>query len=140
MNFTMDKEQIYQVIIDFFGEKSGVAAVYVFGSLLKKRPDQSHDVDIAVLYQHEMVPDFFQIVNERETLSEKLHKEVDLVLLNGASPILKRQVLEKGKLILDQQPKIRHYFHMHAVSEYHDFRRIRRPLEEKMTKERVLRG
>jgi len=136
----MAKENIYQAINHFFREKSGVAAVYVFGSLVKNEPDQSHDIDIAVLYLHERVPDYFQIVNDRESLSEQLNKEVDLVLLNGASPILKRQVLEKGKLILDQQPKIRHYFHMHAVSEYYDFRRIRRPLEEKLIKEKILRG
>ena len=40
-----------RIIANYFREKPGVAAVYLFGSVAKGRPGRGSDVDIGVLWQ-----------------------------------------------------------------------------------------
>jgi hypothetical protein len=62
------------------------------------------------------------VLAARLDLSTLLGREVDLVDLRRASPILGRQVLRDGRLLLDRDPVDRHVFAMLLPSRYVDLK------------------
>jgi len=121
----------------FFRAKPDVVAVYLFGSLAKDKGTSFSDVDIAVYYRPRQVPNFRTQLNEQEDLAGLLGREVDLVILNKADPILKRQIFEKGIPLLNQDPKALGEFYIYSFTEYDDLKRIRAPLEKNILKREI---
>lgn len=124
-------------IIGFFEKKKGVVAVYLFGSEAKKKGNKASDVDIAVLYEGSSVPDFHSKLEIQEALSSRLKKEVDVVVLNKANPILKHQVLKYGELLLNNNPSLVNTFIVRSLMEYDDIKRVRAPIEKNILKGRI---
>ena len=58
------------------------------------------DVDTGILFNK--TPDIYELNNIKEDLSALLKKDVDVVTLNGASPVLRMQVLKKGELVFQK--------------------------------------
>lgn len=127
-------------IESFFEGKKGVVAVYLFGSSAKKTKPVPEDVDIAVLFQRGSVPDFQEQIEMQEELVSLLKKEVDLVVLNRANPILKFQVLQHGRLIANADPSQLNLFVVRTLMEYDDIKRVRAPIERNILKGRVHGG
>lgn len=128
---------VQKVIIAFFEKRKGIAAVYFFGSRAKNKETRQSDVDIALLYESGSVPDFRSKLEIQEALSAKLKKEVDVVILNKANPILKYQVLKHGKLLLNNNLSAVNAFFVRSIMEYDDIKRIRAPIEKNMLRGRV---
>lgn len=126
-----------KTLITFFRAKEGIVAVYLFGSQAKQKGHGGSDVDIAVLYEEDKVPDFRNQLELRDTLSGILKKEVDLVFLNRANPILKHQILKYGALLLNHHPSLVNRFFVRTLMEYDDIRRIRVPIEKNILKRRL---
>jgi len=84
--------------------KHGVVLAYLFGSRAKGTARASSDVDIAVLLPYDTPrAKFFDVrlalTNE---LMDLLHKnEVDVVVLNEATPLLAREILSAGKILYE---------------------------------------
>ena len=55
------------------------------------------DIDVAIMF--EKVPNFYGLSDLQVQLSSHVGKEVDNVVLNAASPVLRKQVLKYGLLI-----------------------------------------
>lgn len=121
-------------IIAFFEKIPGVAAVYLFGSASKERKNPE-DIDIAVLFDDNAIPDFRTQLRWREDLTALLKKEVDWVVLNKANPILRHQVL-RGNLLVNNDPDRVNCFFSRTVSEYSDLKKIRAPIEKNLLKGR----
>jgi hypothetical protein len=66
----------------------------------------------------------------RENLVDLFHKEVDLVCLNSASPIIGMQVLKYGKCVLGMDQKLLHIYQMTLFTDYCDLKKLRQPMEE----------
>ena len=80
--------------------------MYLFGSTVSARLLEQSDVDIGVLYKPDCIPDMMQQrLQEQTELSGLLQREVDLVTLNKASPILGYQVLKYGECILNRDQR-----------------------------------
>jgi predicted nucleotidyltransferase len=88
-------------IRNYFAEKPGIVAVYLYGSLPQGRITSFSDVDIGVLYAKEQIPNFEEQVDDSIALSDQLQREVDLVNLNTVSPVLRMQVLKRGQVVLN---------------------------------------
>jgi hypothetical protein len=58
-----------------------------------------------------------------DKLSEILENDVDLIILNTSSPLLKYQVIKHGKIIYSQNEEARIIFEVKAQREYLDFSR-----------------
>lgn len=119
----------------FFSEEQGTLLAFLFGSFANKRMRRSSDVDIGILFR--TVPDAYAINDLREKLSSLLQREVDLVTLNQASPVLKMQVLKNGILIYVSHRKYFHQFFVDTVNQYDDLKRIRKNCEESILKGRI---
>lgn len=109
----------------------GVVAAYVFGSQVSGKAGPLSDVDIAVWAD----PAFDQGTGmswrlELERLaSEALHTdEVDLVVLNGISPLLRHRVIASNEILVDRDPPRRVRFEAQAMLDYLDTKPLRAAL------------
>jgi predicted nucleotidyltransferase len=115
------------------GPREAVAA-YLFGSFARGEQRPSSDVDVAVLYRA-LPPstlDAPQFALEAD-LEQMLGRDVQVIVLDTASPDLVHRVLRDGKVVLDRDPSARIAFEVWARNEYFDIepvlRRYRRPSE-----------
>lgn len=124
--------QLYPKIVQSVAQMPGISACWLFGSqaLGHARPDS--DVDIALLFTHDQVPDFMALMSKQEELARILEKKVDLVCLNDAGPIIGKQVLDKGKVlkVFEEDTFLR--YRMTNISMYEDLKRVRAPYEKKL--------
>lgn len=119
-----------KAISTYFERRSGVVAVYLFGSYGRGRARLDSDVDIAVLFEYRRVPDLNQQLQIKLDLASLLKKDVDLVVLNRANSVLKFQVLKHGVMILNQNRKLAGDFFARVVTEYADLKRVRAAMEQ----------
>jgi uncharacterized protein len=134
-NAAAKKSAILGTLGSFFRGVQGVDLAFLFGSIATGRSHGKSDVDIGVLFNPD-VP-VRDIQNIREELSDALRKEVDLVALNHASPVLRMQVLKHGVLIYAAERKRFYDFFVETVNQYDDLKRVRRPCEESILKGRI---
>jgi len=93
------------------------------------------DIDIAVLLSEtpqKMLEYYLHLVDE---LSQVLGNEVDLIILNTASPLLKHQTIKHGKVVYCRDEKARIEFEARAQDEYLDFSRAIARYEECLMKQ-----
>ena len=123
----LDKEKISLLAAQY-----NLALVILFGSHSREESTPMSDTDIAVLidtnardisYKLElaMLLDFQKVVN---------NGEVDLVLLNKATPFLKYQVATEGKLLFEKQNDLYVEFMIKAMKEYEDVRHFEKYYNE----------
>lgn len=94
-----------QIIRGFASGRDAVIAIHVFGSTATGKERSGSDIDLAV-----MVSGAFSGMEriEMETaLSNLLHKDVDLVVFDRATPLLQHQILKYGRLIYEAAPRER---------------------------------
>jgi predicted nucleotidyltransferase len=108
--------------------------VFLFGSIARGFSTDASDVDIAIMF--ERVPDFFELNDLRDQLSRCAGKEVDLITLNTASPIIKMQVLRYGLLIKKDERDYNEFF-VSTVREYSDLKYVRKEIEANLSKGRL---
>lgn len=118
-----DSSDVERAVAHCASKRREVAAAYVFGSVATGRPRRDSDVDVAILlakplpasrvlsYRLELMAD----------LGSALHRsDVDLVLLNDASPLLAHRVLSKGRLVFERSRSARVRFQVRTASRYAD--------------------
>ena len=131
----ISKTFIARKIRSFFKAKDGISLVFLFGSLVRDQMNSQSDVDVGILF--DKVPDFYEINNIKGELSSLIKKEVDLAVLNEASPILRMQVLKNGVMILEKQKNAYSFFYSKTVQEYDDLKQIRKTCEDNILKGRI---
>jgi predicted nucleotidyltransferase len=104
-----------------------IIALYLFGSAATGTQTPLSDIDIAVLLPED-IP-VHQYFDRRLQMTLDLMqllgaKEVDLVILNQAPPLLKHQVISHGKVIYCRDEPQRSRFEARALLEYLDFKPI----------------
>jgi predicted nucleotidyltransferase len=129
------KHEFVGVLEPFLVQAKGILLAFVFGSSVSRRMQTASDVDIGILFGS--IPNIFQINALAAELSSLVKKEVDLVVLNRASPILKMQVLKKGVLVFAKDLKIYHQFFVDTVNQYDDLKRIRKTCEDNLLRGRI---
>ena len=127
--------ELVRILEPFLAQKRRILLVFLYGSAVSGRTHAASDVDIGILFG--AVPNVSQTNALTAELSSVLGKEVDLVVLNHASPILKMQVLKKGVLAFAGDPKIYHRFFVDTCNQYDDLKRIRKVCEDNILKGRI---
>jgi predicted nucleotidyltransferase len=121
----------------YIEDQPDVLAAIVFGSAASGRLSVESDLDLALLFADDGVPDAFAALDLRAALEQQARRDVDLVVLNRASTILAFQAIKKGQLIFCRDPRAYQRYVVRLVSEYADFKRIRRPIEEAVLRRRI---
>jgi len=92
----MNIEKEITEIKEFLASKEEVLLSFIFGSFIEGRLTEESDIDIAILFKNK--PDFSFLIDIMDRINQITGREADIVILNEASPIIKMQVLKKGKL------------------------------------------
>jgi predicted nucleotidyltransferase len=99
----------------------GVVAVYLFGSVARGTASKRSDVDVGLLYQKSPPRTYRgQPYLIQADLSERLGRDVDVVVLNDAPVDLVHRVLRDGVLLFDIDKSVRIAFEVRARNEYFD--------------------
>ena len=109
-----------------FRRRKQIAAVYLFGSAATGKDRRNSDLDLAIISK--------RIITSRERLkietelSNRLRRDVDLVVFGQASPLLQHQILKYGRLVSENDPDERVRQEVRARSEYLDTRHLFREI------------
>lgn len=113
-------------ILNYFKNKKGIIAIYLFGSYAEGKKIHSNDIDIGILLDKTNQG----IINERRKdcviqLGRVLRKDIHPVILNLASEELMRQIFLKGKcLLVNDSMKLARFkmFMFSKIAEFGDYR------------------
>ena len=119
---------------EFSLQRENLLLVFLFGSIARGFGTDESDVDVAIMF--ERVPDFFGLNDLRDQLSRCAGREVDVLILNTASPIIKMQVLRYGVIIKKDNRAYSDFF-VTTVKEYHDLKFLRKEIEVNLLKGRI---
>lgn len=107
-----------------------IRAAILFGSEADGTANKESDIDIALLYGVSQIPTPLQLLAFRQELSDYMHQDVDVVLLNEASPIIAMQVAKYGKPLFVRDQKAFDEFEVRLITDYADVKQMRRPFEK----------
>jgi predicted nucleotidyltransferase len=112
-------------IIDFLENKfPELSGIYIYGSYAINQENQESDIDIAFLTEEKITT--VEKWKIQEELAAKLDKDVDLVDLKNASVVLRKEIIEKGKLIYSTNQYKVESFEMTTLSMYIDLNETRK--------------
>lgn len=126
-----------EIIKEYLKEKAGIAAVYLYGSAASGRVQAGSDIDIALLYKRGEEPDHNKRLQIEDHLTSVLKREVDLLVLNDASPIIRMQVLKKGIKVLERDRKEVNRYFVQTMNEYSDLKITRSVIEKNISRARI---
>ncbi|MCK9231040.1 MAG: nucleotidyltransferase domain-containing protein [Syntrophales bacterium] len=111
-----------------------IVLAFLFGSAAAGRETPASDLDIALLFRE--APSRERVEAIRQALEQATGREIDLVLLNDASPIIRMQVLKKG-IPLIRRGRAYEAFFTRTVNEYEDLKYQRREIEKNIHRGRI---
>lgn len=124
-------------IKDYLSGKPAILVAFLYGSQVTGRGDSDSDIDIALLYDRNFLPDVEQRLQLVDDLVSVTKRDVDLLILNDASPIICMQVLRKGNIIFEKDHQAYLDFFVKTVSKYDDLKRVRSGIEQNLMKGRI---
>lgn len=127
--------EIFTRLADFFGKKSEVLLVFLFGSAASRKMAEGSDIDIGILFEFQL--DFYKVNEFKNELSSMFKRDIDIANLNSASPVLKMQVLKNGVLVFAKDKKIYNQFYVDAINQYDDLKQTRKICEDNILKGRI---
>jgi len=118
-----DLSSITRAVSRCVARRPEIQAAYVFGSVASGRARADSDVDVAVLIDRRVPPG--RILKYRlklmADLGTALHRsDVDVVILNEASPLLAHRVLSQGTLVFERSASARVRFQTKTAGLYLD--------------------
>jgi predicted nucleotidyltransferase len=131
----IDKHTIREKLKDLLSEYDNATLVFLFGSYAEDNVTVFSDLDIAVVFRD--IPDIYLVNELKGKLEGALKIAVDIVMLNSASPVIRMQVLKKGVLLINRDPRVYNQFFVDTLKAYDDLKRNRREIEENILKGRI---
>jgi len=127
----MKMNKIKAKISRIFKKYPQINTAYLFGSEAKGKARCGSDIDVAVLLREdcENRPDYLELKVE---LERALDKDVDLVILNDASEVLKHQVRTDGKIIYEIDPELTKKWILRSRKMYEDYLHLHRIYMKKL--------
>ena len=105
-------------------ERQDVCLAYLFGSIAAGTARGGSDVDVAILFDEVPAPSVLDVLSER--LGAAAQRPVDLIVLNFAPPLLAREVIARGRLLLCRDDSARVRFETRTTARYQDTAHLRR--------------
>ena len=119
----VDASGIERAVARCASRRREIAAAYVFGSVATGRTRNDSDVDVAVLLARPLPPAraLAYRLKLMADLGSALHRsDIDVVVLNEASPLLAHRVLSKGRLVFERAKSARVRFQVRTANQYAD--------------------
>lgn len=124
-----------EILGEYFAKRAEITLVFIFGSAVKGLLTEDSDVDMAILFKE--IPDHTTLNQIRNDLSDAFKREIDVVVLNDSSPIIRMQVLKNGILAVNKDSAVYNDLFVRTVKEYDDLKHIRKEIEDSILKGRI---
>ena len=122
-------------IKNYFTNKAGIAAVYLYGSCASGQVHPGSDVDIAILFGNRDRVSLNQRLEEFHVeLSRILKKDLHLTALDFSGEVHLKQILKKGRCLIVNDSKTLAYFTMEALTKIADFQYYLNKMQSAMTR------
>ncbi len=131
----MELDQLTSVLTNYLRRQPDVRLAYLFGSQAQGRAHALSDVDVALLLAEHLSPLEQSRVRLRltgELMALLQREDVDLVVLNQASLLLRHRVLRDGRLLFANDDRERVRFAAETYRRYLDCRYMYDVLDEAM--------
>lgn len=116
-----EKNRIIHVLNDYFKNRHDIVFAYLFGSFASGCENKLSDVDIAVYFSRDVLSsDIKRYLDMKIELEELLKREIDLVVLNTAKPLLKSRILNNRIKIISRDSLTEGEFISRSFGEYFD--------------------
>lgn len=135
MHSNIKDSDIFKKLGKFFKKNGEIRLMFLFGSIVTKKITKKSDIDIGILFDKYL--DIYKLNDMKVELDSLLKREVDIVVLNSASPILKMQVLKTGVLISGKDKKVYNQFYVNTIGQYDDIKRVRKICEDNILNGRI---
>jgi predicted nucleotidyltransferase len=132
---TLDPEPI---VDELWRALDGLVAIYLFGSAARGSMHRASDLDIAVLGTRPLDPAARFDLQER--LASRLGRDVDLVDLVAASPVMAIQVVTAGRLLYESDSAARGRFEDRTFGAYARLNEERRGILQRIADEGTVYG
>jgi predicted nucleotidyltransferase len=112
-------------------DREEVLVAFLIGSQARGSAGPLSDIDVAVLHSPGLSPKAafaLRLELARAAGAALGTAEVDIVVVNGASPLLRHRVAQDGRLLLDRDPVARVRFRADALRDYLDTEPMRTAL------------
>lgn len=107
----------------YFSEQSDILFAWLFGSYASDQANFRSDVDIAVYVANlERTKDSDWYLGLKVDLMDITHKEVDLVLLNTATPLIRHAANLRKVSLYSRDPVFEAEYSLRVLREYNDVR------------------
>lgn len=120
-------ENIQSVVIDVIGNHAEFC--FLLGSAATPRFRQDSDIDIAVFWENGEI-DFNLRLKVMNELEEKLGYDIDLISLNNIDVIYVIQVIDTGRILINNNPELLLDWKAKQLSRYPDFKMSRLIIEK----------
>src|SRR5260221_3688193 len=107
-----------------------IFAAILFGSMASGHADENSDIDIALLYDTHKSPMSLDLLQFKQELSDLLYQDVDIVLLQEASPIIAMQAVKNGIPLFIRDQKSYQDFEIKLITDYADLKKLREPFDK----------
>lgn len=129
----MDKAKLINILQKY----NGIAAAVLFGSQATQQANLESDIDIALLYDANSIPDGMELLQFKQDLSDQMQQDVDIIVLNEASPIIAMQAIKHGVPLFLRDKKAYDRFEIKLITDYADVKYMRKPFEENILKRKL---
>ncbi|MEK7167081.1 MAG: nucleotidyltransferase domain-containing protein [Patescibacteria group bacterium] len=116
------QKRLKNINLDF--KKKQIILVYLFGSEAKGTSHKESDIDIGILFDKKVnSKNYLKLEGQLiELFSKKFPaKEINIINLNIASPLLKQTVILEGKLLYAKNEIERILFQIQTLHQYEDY-------------------
>jgi predicted nucleotidyltransferase len=121
----MHIEEIATALRTWAEAQPHVDALWLFGSCAKGTQHSGSDVDIAVLFAQGHAPTGMARLDLMVDLSDSVHSNVDVVVMNTAGELISNQVLSTGMRLYSRNATRTALFEIAERGKYDDFKRIK---------------
>lgn len=113
------EEKIKNKLLKIFA-KYELTLLIVFGSYNSENFNKNSDIDLAIKVKKpdEILKDRDKVLNEISVIFD--YRDIDLVLLNYAEPLIKYKIACEGKVIYEREKGLFRRFQVRAMSEHND--------------------
>jgi hypothetical protein len=117
-----DGTGLISTIRAYLAQQEGLIAAYLFGSMAEETDHRLSDVDVALLLPHntDRVAAFDTRLRIAAALQTLCQRPVDVVILNHAPPLLRFQVIQRGRLLVERDDTARCLFEARTMGVYYD--------------------
>ncbi|MGM0396467.1 MAG: type VII toxin-antitoxin system MntA family adenylyltransferase antitoxin [Bacillota bacterium] len=106
---------------DILIKYNDILFAYLFGSFVKGKVREDSDIDIAIYQVEKLDTDTYLAI--KSELSEACKREIDLIILNDATPLLKYEIYRNNILLFSRDKSVESNFKVKTLFEYNDFKK-----------------